>query len=392
MELAGVAPRSLGRSQLIALDSAVAAVYTAVLLAVTITEGPRGPAPTWVQWLVVAGMGLPNAARRRWPLPVLAIVLAMSVLSVMVTAVRDPFVAAAYALYPVALTTPGHRWVPTRAIGIVSTSGILAGALVRSPPWWQSRVGAALSGAVLLGISWTLGRVVRERRAQAARSAGQLVDRAVTEERLRIAREMHDVVAHSMGLISVKAAVANHVAVSRPQEARDALQVIETTSRGALTEMRHLLGVLRTDAAAPAATGAMLVPAPGLAGLPDLVRWVEMAGVRADLRLSGLTGLPDGVGLSVYRTVQEALTNVVKHAAPARCEVIVEACNGEVRIQVTDDGPGTRVLPVSSPHSGAHGLIGIRERAAMYGGTFAAGPCSGGGFRVAVSLPYEEPT
>jgi signal transduction histidine kinase len=209
----------------------------------------------------------------------------------------------------------------------------------------------------------------------------------VTEERLRIARELHDVVAHGMSLIAVKAGVANHVLEARPQEAQDALRVIETTSRGALTEMRQLLGVLRSGSDAGEAP-ASLSPAPGAGGLRELADRAAMAGVRVSMEVRGLERLPEGVGLSVYRIVQEALTNVVRHAAPARCSVVVEADGRSVTIEVADDGPGRRVLPAGEPGHG-HGLVGMRERVAMYGGVFRAGPRRAGGFGVSVRLPYE---
>ena len=241
-------------------------------------------------------------------------------------------------------------------------------------------MGDILFGVAALGGAWTMGQAVRERRAYAARAAERLARESVTEERLRIARELHDVVAHSVGLIAVKAGVANHVMRTRPQEAHDALRVIETVSRGALVEMRHLLGVLRTDPAD-------LVPVSGVEGLPELAERATLAGVTVDLDVRGAAGLPQGVGLSVYRIVQEALTNVVKHAAPARCRVDVEADGRQVRIEVADDGPGRRTLPA---HAEGHGLIGMRERVMMYGGVFEAGPRPGMGFRVFACLPYQE--
>jgi signal transduction histidine kinase len=184
-----------------------------------------------------------------------------------------------------------------------------------------------------------------------------------------------------MSLIAVKAGVAVHVAEARPQEALDALRVIEDTSRGSLAEMRHLLGVLR-DNGAPEGD---LAPVPGLDGLPGLVDRAALAGVRIDLQVRA-TELPEGMALAVYRIVQEALTNIVKHAAPARGRVLIEQDLGEVRIEVTDDGPGIRMLPGDQA---GHGLIGMRERAMMYGGDLTAGPRREGGFAVSARLPYD---
>src|SRR5262249_37782730 len=159
---------------------------------------------------------------------------------------------------------------------------------------------------------------------------------------------------------------ANHVMVVRPDEAQDALRVIESTSRTALAEMRQMLGALRSGADA-----AQLAPAPGLTGLPTLISRAEQAGVTVDLDVRGTDRLPEGVALSVYRIVQEALTNVLRHAAPARCRVSVVLGRAEVHVEVTDDGPGTRMLPPD--HHVGHGLIGMRERVLMHGGSFHAG-------------------
>jgi signal transduction histidine kinase len=143
--------------------------------------------------------------------------------------------------------------------------------------------------------------------------------------------------------------------------------------------------VARTPLFGLTLTDSDLAPAPGLAGIPRLADTAAMAGVRVDLRLD-VGELPEGVALAVYRIVQEALTNVVKHAAPARSRVVVEQDEREVRVEVTDDGPGVRVLPGATP---GHGLIGMRERAMMYGGEFSAGPRSEGGFAVRARLPYD---
>ena len=177
---------------------------------------------------------------------------------------------------------------------------------------------------------------------------------------------------------------ASFTGAARPPagEAQDALRVIESASRTALAEMRHLLGVLRSDV-----DGVELAPVPGVAGLPALADRAEQAGVPVELDVRCAERLPDGVALSVYRIVQEALTNVVRHAAPTRCRVSVVAEAGEVRVEVTDDGPGTRT-PAPERHAG-HGLIGMRERVLMYGGSLHAGPRPEGGFGVSARIPYE---
>ena len=619
-ELHPLQVRRLNRRQLVALDACAAALYTGVLLALS----PGRDAPAALAWVMLLLTGLPPAVRRLWPVPVLALVTAASVVAVALKLPSGALLAPAYAVYPVALEARSRRWIPTPLIGTVSFLVLFVGPLAGPRDPMISSVGVLLFEVAVSGASWTLGRAVRDRRLHAARAARQLTDQAVADERLRIARELHDVVAHSMSLIAVKAGVAVHVAEARPQEALDALRVIEKTSRDALAEMRHLLGVLRTptssqdppyptvpqpnqigsgppqdqppsggetgprnqpdtriqpskrphsslphlvndlqhqaapgseapdqdplqdrprpknpgqepcqDRPGPATphqgdlskrsgstnpgqgglsdragaanpeqdelasqagpanrrrgdlskrsgstnpgqgglsdrpgvtnpgrgepsdqsedtephqgdlssrpgsanpgqselqdrlrskdsgrsrlpdwlrpttsspgrlddrkpgtapprtplslTEGELAPTPGVDRIPRLVDAAAMAGVRVDLRLD-VGELPEGIALAIYRIVQEALTNIVKHAAPAQARVVVEQGEREVRVEVTDDGPGARVLPGATP---GHGLIGMRERAMMYGGEFAAGPRPEGGFAVRARLPFD---
>jgi signal transduction histidine kinase len=370
--------RRLRRRHLIALDGVAAAGYLSLFVPPAVV---RADAPAWLAVPLVVAVGAPVAVRRFWPVPVSLVVFAASVVALAAGVLVDPFVAASFALYPVA-TGVRRGWVPTPVTGAIATAVLAGGAVVGTPYGRWHRLALVVLGAGFLAGAWTAGRMVRERRADAARSAAELAGRAAAEERLNIARELHDVVAHSMSLIAVKAGTANHVMAVRPDEAQDALRVIESTSRTALAEMRQLLGVLRSGADA-----AQLAPAPGLAGLPTLVERVEQAGVPVELDVRGADRLPEGVALSVYRIVQEALTNVVRHAAPARCQVSVVVGRGEVGVEVTDDGPGTRVPPPD--RSAGHGLIGMRERVLMYGGSFHAGPRAEGGFGVSARLPYE---
>jgi signal transduction histidine kinase len=366
----------LRRADLIALDAALAAALIAICWYAA-SERPASGSPAEPAWLsVLAGLlvGAPVAARRRWPVAVAVTVSAAGNLAVLTGIVPDyasggPAVAIATALYIVGVTVPPRRSVATLAGCLVTTTATLIAV---------DSTGAVTEIAffcLVVAGAWLLGWLVRERRAYAAQAAEEFAQRAVTDERLRIAREMHDIVAHSMSLIAVKAAVGNHVAEASPAQAREALAVIEATSRGALVEMRRALGVLRQDAE--------YAPAPGLTELTALADQAAAGGVDVDLDVDGRAELPEAVGLSVYRIVQEALTNVVKHAAPARCRVAVTVHSGEVSIDVTDEGG-----PVEAPAPAGHGLIGIRERVAMYGGEFAAGPRPEGGFRVRARLPY----
>jgi signal transduction histidine kinase len=374
-------PLRLSRAQLVVLDAGAAMAFTALLLTFALSgRHPAPDVPGWAVWLVEAGVGLPVAARRLWPVAAFLAALTASLIAAVLGLQYGYFASAAAGLYLVALTCRG----PARLSA--SGAGLLAGAAVLAAGVAGSRSGAGT--AIVIGVAatagaWAVGQAVRERRAHLRAETERLAERAVSEERLRIARELHDVVAHSMSLIAVKAGVANHVARSRPQETTDALRVIEDTSKQALTEMRRLLGVLRTDDT----QRDELAPAPRLDDLPELARRAASAGVRVALDLRADPDVPAGVSLSAYRIVQEALTNVIRHAAPARCEVTVTARDGEVRIEVVDDGP-SRPIPPAGRHPG-HGLAGMRERALVCGGEFTAGPLNGSGFQVRARLPYQ---
>ncbi|WP_306474089.1 sensor histidine kinase [Streptomyces sp. Ru87] len=387
-------------AHLLAADACAAAVVTAGYAALAgqdASDGlPRFTGPWWLGWLVAFGVGGPLAVRRLWPLPALAVILGASATATLLDITRDPYVSAALALYTVALLEPVRRasaaLVPALA---VPAAAVLAGeaALTPSGPWPEAAGTAALVWLVS-GAAWAAGRTARERRSRAARRERRRAEEALAEERLRIARELHDIVSHSLSVIVVKASVANHVAEQRPQETRDSLRAIEQTGREALTEMRRALGVLRGE---PAGQGvresgpARPAPPPGLADLPPLVRRAERAGIRTELRTRLAVDLPAGTALAVYRIVQEALTNVVKHAGDGtHCRVTVTADSREdVRIEVVDDGAGPPAASGRAELGGGHGLVGMRERVMMYGGTLAVGPRPGGGFAVSARLPSE---
>jgi signal transduction histidine kinase len=237
-------------------------------------------------------------------------------------------------------------------------------------------------GIVVLSMVWYIGKRVRmraERAAQLERERAADADRAVAEERTRIARELHDVVAHRVSLMTVQAGAAKTIAADNPQAALQAMEAVEHAGRQALDELRHLLGVLR-----PKADGSSLGPQPGLADVGRLVDQFREAGLDVSFTISDLpTGLPARVDLSAYRLVQEALTNVLKHAGPgARSNVRLSLDNDAISIEITDDGHAATTLPGSG-----HGIMGMRERAVLLGGSLAAGPLPGGGFRVVARLP-----
>ncbi|WP_406311268.1 histidine kinase [Streptosporangium sp. NBC_01639] len=221
-------------------------------------------------------------------------------------------------------------------------------------------------------LAWALGEVVRHRRM----AIDQESRRAVSEEQARIARELHDVIAHSVSVIVVQAAAADDVFDEHPDQARAALRSIEAAGRDALGELRRLLAVVRPG------TGDEPLPQPGLDRLGELVEPFRAAGLEVAVRREGAAALPAGIDLSAYRIVQEALTNTLRHAGADRAEVTVRAASGMLELDILDDGRGG----VSAGGAG-HGIAGMRERAAMLGGTLDAGPLPGGGFRVRARLP-----
>src|ERR671937_2433814 len=250
------------------------------------------------------------------------------------------------------------------------------------PPPRASRGGAPPIPAIA---AWLLGDNLRTRRAylrelearaeRLEREQEESARRAAAEDHARIARELHDVLAHNVSVMVVQAAAADDVFETQPDRAREALRAIERTGRGALTELRRLLGSVRT-------TGTEFAPQPGLAGLGTLVEGVRAAGLPVTLHVEGeLDDLPAGLDLSAYRIVQEALTNAIKHADASLAEVRVRRTADGVELEVVDDGVGP------AENGRGQGLIGMRERASLLGGEVEAGPQPGGGFRVKATLP-----
>ncbi|WP_367040374.1 histidine kinase [Streptomyces sp. Je 1-332] len=269
--------------------------------------------------------------------------------------------------------------------------------------WANDRGQTAVFFAVLLIAAWMAGSSARERRTHAEALRAQNTARAITAERLRIARELHDMIAHSIGVIAIQAGVGSRVIDTQPAEARNALRTIEATSRETLAGLRRTLVALRraepepdaADGAADRAAGRTAdkaatadssapprEPAPGLADIDRLAVAARDAGVRAEIRRVGERGpLPADIDLAAFRILQEALTNVVRHAGTDTCRVTVEQREGELSLAVEDDGRGG--LPAGT----GFGLVGMRERVVLLHGRFTAGPRPEGGFRVAALLP-----
>ncbi|MEU4220197.1 sensor histidine kinase [Actinoplanes sp. NPDC026623] len=340
----------------------------AVLVVCGYAAQEAGPA-TWWQWVLVCAVAAPVAVRGRWPAAA-AVLTAAGSGAVLAAGVIPPYAApglcAAVALtqYRVAAGSAPSRSVPALAAGL--GAGAALGLL------WPA---APLVAMPAVAVPWLVGWLVRHRRRAAERAAGEQTARAVTDERLRIARDMHDTVAHSLSMIAMKASVARHVAAVRPEESLRALEVIETAGREALVEMRRAVGLLRAEHE-PA------TPSGSDDDLRTLAHRAEEAGVRVQMTLGGEVTPPDGVRLVVYRVVQEALTNVVRHARAAGCAVSVEAGAESVTVRVVDDGAAT------VPGEDGHGLRGMRERVAAYGGSLRAGPRTGAGFAVTARIPY----
>jgi signal transduction histidine kinase len=386
-------PRRLpARSWLFDSALALVAAGLSTALFIGLVDGTQPGLP---RSMVVLGYALvllhtlPLAARRRFPLAVLAISvasgLAFAAIGLPAAFLGPPILVPAYTV-----AAYGDRWVPLAGLAVAEV-GLAAVQLTRGG--WKDPPDL-VQFVLIIAAAWLLGHFVHNYRAYAARleertaeleqAREELARRAVVEERLRLARELHDVVAHAMSVIAVQSGVGAHVAGTQPQEAAKALGAIEATSRAALTELRRLLGVLRQDSEPQGD----LAPVPGLADLDGLLAEVAKAGLAVRLRVEGTPSpLPPGVDLSAYRIVQEALTNVVKHAGLARAQVVVGYRDHEVTVEVTDDGRGVTAPTGDGPARVGHGLIGMRERVAAFGGDLEAGPRPGGGFRVAARLP-----
>ncbi|MEU5087687.1 sensor histidine kinase [Streptomyces sp. NPDC021356] len=274
----------------------------------------------------------------------------------------------------------------------VTVTFLMEAALVSGYAHGNDLLADGVIALLALAASCMVGLLVRERRTHAVALRTQEVAEAVTAERLRIARELHDMVAHSIGIITIQAGVGNRVIRTQPAAAREALRAIETTSRETLSGLRRTLVALRrADLADPggAAPGrAALAPSPGLDDLEQLAAATADAGVRVEVRRSGeRRPLPADIDLSVYRIVQEALTNVVRHAGTGSCRVTVDYGDEELSVEIVDDGRG------AAGDGPAHGfgLVGMRERVGLLHGRLSAGPRPEGGFRVAARLPLPEP-
>jgi signal transduction histidine kinase len=363
----------LARSRPIDVGIVGLAIANEIELAVTHVElNMAVQAPLSIFWAA------PLLFRRRFPLAAPTVVFA----SFAVDAMIDPHglknLNVAFLCALAATMTMG-------AIGELRQA-LAGGAIALAVLYWvSSRTGPTSAGdyigtTVLFTVAWLIGFLLSTR-GRAAREAEARAATAVAEERARLARELHDIVGHSVSVMTVQTAGVRRLLLPEQEREREALLTVEQTGREALAEMRRLVGVLRRPEEAPA-----LAPQPGLGHVVKLVEQAREAGLRTDLRVEGeAVELPAVIDLTAYRLVQEGLTNALKHARADRAEVLVRYDNGRVELVVRDDGRGG-----TAGSGGGHGLVGMRERVAVCGGELHAGPRPDGGFELRALLPVTE--
>jgi signal transduction histidine kinase len=362
------------------------AVAGAALLLVWVPPAPRsGATPLSVALILLAT--LPLIWRRQRPFPVFLVVGAAA-LSHVAAGYQNPFpvtFAVLVGLFTVAQYAPRRlAWIAAALVAVLLP--------VNFGLTWSHQNQVVLSDIPfnygLFVSAWVLGDDLRQRRLRfdelqerAQRSEREQADRlsrAAEQERLRISRELHDVIAHSITVMVVQAGGARRLVAGQPEKAETALREIERVGREAMRDTRRLLGLARTGEEAAVAT-----PQPRLADLAPLLDRCRRAGIAVDLRVSGEPRrLGDGVELSAYRIIQEALTNTMKHSRASAVQVLLDYLADELRVQILDDGQAA-----CSSDAAGHGLVGVRERAATFGGSAEAGPAPQGGWQVSATLP-----
>jgi signal transduction histidine kinase len=374
-------------------DTLLAALIASfdVLLYLARTLGGPEEAPKPAAWyitlpLIVAAVA-PIVFRRRYPITAAYVALGVGVAHSLLEIGVASVITGCIALYTLVAYVSRRSALLYLAVNVVL---ILVQTPWQYPEQWLSTL---IFVTLSLAFSWALGEYIGARRAYHAEVEQRLrlleTERdqqariAVAEERARIARELHDVVAHAVSVMVVQADGAAYAVQSQPELAERAVKTISSTGREALTELRRLLGVLRSEDAAGERT-----PQPGTQSLSELAARVRAVGLPVQLDIVGsVDDLPAGVGLGIYRIVQEALTNSLKHAGPGTAATVRVARTGDrVDLSIVDNGRRTSTSLVGV--SGGNGLIGMRERALVFGGTLEAGPRSGGGWQVTATLPF----
>jgi signal transduction histidine kinase len=371
-----------------AVDAVIAAALLALLLVfAALGHAHHPPAHRVVLYVLAPAASLPLAVRRRWPRTVFAVVLTASVAFGILGSDISTVTGASYALYTVAVQADGTwSWLALVAAeaGVATSFGLTA----RST---SNPVNGAFTALIQLTI-WIVGDSVRRHRGYTARLREQSLRQALADQRLQIARDLHDVIAHALSVIAVQAGVGSHLIATRPKQAASSLDAIQATAREALSETRYLLGALRgTDQDPASQDPASLAPVPRIGDLSALIDQLTEAGLPVTLRVEGPHRmLPASVEHSVYRIVQEALTNVIKHARqPATAAVVIRFHDdGDVTVEVADDGRDPPKMGQPETGSG-YGLAGMRERIGLLGGELHAGPRADGGYLVTARLPAQ---
>ncbi|WP_443732205.1 sensor histidine kinase [Streptomyces montanisoli] len=392
--------RCWGRAHTLVPDACLAVAVLVCMIATSLVH-PRGGrgfttpievhSPSALSLALMAAAAATLVLRRRRPRTVLLVTSALTIVGVITANPAPPVV---FSVVIALFTVAAHTDRPTTwRVGLL-TMAVLTGVSMGlgSGPWYAQQ---NLGVFAWTGMAGAAGDAVRSRRAfidamreraeRAERTREEEAGRRVAEERLRIARDLHDVVAHHIALVNVQAGVASHVMDKRPDQAKEALAHVREASRSAIDELRATVGLLRQTGDPEAPTE----PAPGLGQLDALVGTFRSAGLPVGCVVdAGDAPLPAAVGLAAYRVVQEALTNVRKHAgADAKAEVSVVRAGGGIEITVVDDGAGEAAGDPAP--GGGHGLLGMRERVTALGGALVAEPRHGGGFRVQAILPVQ---
>lgn len=346
--------------------------------------------PSLAGYVLLAGSGLVLAVRRRFPTAVFLVVAAVN-LTYYAAAYPDgpTWLALFVALYTIVAYGDGRRslWLVLSGLGVLTVGWLVTADLhpLTSAGWVFFRIGTSVMAAAL-GESVRTRRVITEQALARAERAEREKEREarhrVDAERIRIAREVHDTVAHAIAVVNVQAGVGAHVIDHKPDEAREALRTVERTSARALNELRATLGMLRTEPSENT-TGAAT-----LDRLPELVELANAAGLSVTVDGEAPDVLPDKVGHAAYRIVQESITNTIRHASAAHVSVSFTSDPDALRVRVSDDGTGAP--PSDGPHGAGRGIPGMRERAEQLGGELYAGPAAGGGFEVSARLPLAD--
>ncbi|HEX6888605.1 MAG TPA: sensor histidine kinase [Candidatus Nanopelagicales bacterium] len=379
--------RSLDSRRPWVLDSLLAVAIFVAAAASAATPAPQYRPPDATVYGLIALGAAPYAVRRRWPLPVL-VLASIPVLALLALGYSSAVIGAA--LFLAAYTVAAYCDARVTSLAVGYAVVVLLGVALVAPT--TMGIAAMVTNAALFVGAFALGRgahvrrenvvLLQERAQLAERARADEARRAVADERLRIAQELHDVLGHSLGVIALQAGVGAHVIDADPAEAKASLEAISRTSRTSLAEVRRILGALRTD------TGTSgYHPPPGLGALDALAADLTEAGLPVRIHVHGVPDqVPAALDLTGYRVVQEALTNVVRHAGAAQAEVTVRYEDGMVTVQVDDDGRGPAVQGGTTV---GHGQVGMRERVAVWGGTLQTGPRPDGGYRVLATLPFE---